>query len=232
MTLLAIGLALAKGPKGPGGDGPDGPDGSPGRPKGDGDGGDGTPAKKYGDVDASKSVSDAQAAVEGKVAAGKPKDSDGDGEADLPGTTHMRLTPSNPPDPNATPRGTPTEVRGNTAKKRALEAENRAADTLAKQGYDVEQNPPPKSNGREPDYKIEGEYADCYAPAEETSVDNVRTKISDKVKKGQADRIVLDMDAAVTATPESIRALLDRRPISGLKEIKIVRHGQVIDFYP
>lgn len=34
-----------------------------------------------------------------------------------------------------------------------LRRENESADTLARDGYDVEQNPPPKPNGKEPDYK-------------------------------------------------------------------------------
>lgn len=84
LTLLAVGLLLNKGPKGPhgGGDGPENPDGTPGHPKGDGDG-DGTPAKKYGDVDATSSVSGAHEAIAGKVEAGRPKDSDGDGQPDV-----------------------------------------------------------------------------------------------------------------------------------------------------
>jgi Contact-dependent growth inhibition CdiA C-terminal domain len=60
-------------------------------------------------------------------------------------------------------------------------------------GFDVEQNPPPKPNGKEPDYKIEGEYFDCYAP-DSNKLDNVRDQISRKVKLGQADRIILNLD--------------------------------------
>jgi hypothetical protein len=39
-----------------------------------------------------------------------------------------------------------------------LRRENEWADVLAENGYDVEQNPPPKPNGKKPDYRIEGEY--------------------------------------------------------------------------
>ncbi|HZM82297.1 MAG TPA: hypothetical protein VFC19_41790 [Candidatus Limnocylindrales bacterium] len=61
----------------------------------------------------------------------------------------------------------------------------------------MEQNPTPRWNGKEPDYKIEGRYFDSYAPSTK-DIDNVRDEISHKVrdpKNGllQADRIVLDM---------------------------------------
>lgn len=32
--------------------------------------------------------------------------------------------------------------------------------------------------------------------------------------------------------PSDLEALLRRRPIPGLQEIKIVRHGKISDFYP
>ncbi|HYO53817.1 hypothetical protein, partial [Archangium sp.] len=42
---------------------------------------------------------------------------------------------------------------------RGFKRENESARILAENGYDVEQNPLTKSNGKKPDYKINGEYA-------------------------------------------------------------------------
>lgn len=89
---------------------------------------------------------------------------------------------------------------------------------------------PPKPNGKEPDYKIEGEYFDCYAP-DSSNLDNVRDAISRKVKSGQADRIVLNLDDSPRSMDE-IKDVLRRKPIADLKEIFVVKDGKVIPFYP
>ena len=94
----------------------------------------------------------------------------------------------------------------------------------------MEQNPPPKPNGREPDYKIEGEYFDNYTP-DTNNLDNLRDGISDKVKKGQADRIVLNLDDSPRSMAE-IREVLERKPVTNLKEIMVIKDGKVIPFFP
>ncbi|AVT36544.1 WXG100 family type VII secretion target [Plantactinospora sp. BB1] len=142
------------------------------------------------------------------------------------GTTN----PSRKPDPDAKPRGDRTDAHPTRKKDRALRRENESADTLAEHGYDVEQNPPGKPNGKNPDYKIEGEYFDCYAP-ESRNLDQIRKGISDKVADGQADRIVLNLDDCPRSQQE-IEDILRRKPIEGLQEVKIVKDGQVIPFYP
>lgn len=105
-----------------------------------------------------------------------------------------------------------------------------SARLLAENGYDVEQNPPPKSNFTEPDYRINGEDADCYAP----STDNPRSvldKVATKVNRGQADRIVLNLgDSHVTL--EALKKELLKNPIADLKEIIVVKDGRIILFYP
>jgi contact-dependent growth inhibition (CDI) system CdiA-like toxin len=101
---------------------------------------------------------------------------------------------------------------------------------LARDGYDVEQNPPPTPNGKEPDCRIEGEYFDCYAP-ETGNLDNVRDAISDKVAEGQADRIVLNLDDSLRLTDE-IADILRRKPIGGLRELIVIRDGKVTPLIP
>lgn len=143
-----------------------------------------------------------------------------------PGTTH----PSRPHDPNAHPRGTRTDPR----KNKQLQRENESADTMAQHGYDVEQNPPGRPNGRNPDYKIEGEYFDNLAPTT-GNVDQVRKGISKKVLDGngniQADRILLNLDDSPLSL-DDIKGVLTRKPISGLKEIIVIKGGKAIPFFP
>ncbi|MFG3339724.1 hypothetical protein [Glycomyces sp. NPDC048151] len=139
-------------------------------------------------------------------------------------------SPSQTPDPNNTPRGEPTEVNGSPSNRRSLERENESAQTLAENGYDVEQNPPGKDNGKNPDYKIEGEYFDCYAPSRDDA-GRIRDDISRKVKKDQAERIILNLDDS-GLNPADLRSVLERRPVGNLQEVKIIKDGQVIDFFP
>jgi hypothetical protein len=139
-------------------------------------------------------------------------------------------TPSGKPDPSRKPRGPRTNAHPERKKDRPLRRENESADTLAERGYDVEQNPPPRPNGREPDYRIEGEYFDCYAPSSK-NLDNIRDEVSGKVKEGQADRIILNLDDCARSTDE-IRAVLERKPVADLKEILVVKDGKVVPFYP
>jgi uncharacterized protein YukE len=139
-------------------------------------------------------------------------------------------TPSGKPDPGRKPGGKRTDAHPTKKKDRALRRENESADTLAQHGYDVEQNPPPKPNGKNPDYKIEGEYFDNYAP-ETDNLENIRTKLSKKVADDQADRLVLNMDDS-PASMEDIANMLRRKPIADLKQILVVKDGKVIPFFP
>jgi hypothetical protein len=141
----------------------------------------------------------------------------------------VRTKPSRPFDPSARPRGTPTVAHPTKLRDRSLRRENESADALARDGYDVEQNPPPKPNGKEPDYKVEGRYFDCYSPTSDDP-DNVRDGISKKVRQEQADRIVLNLDDC-PASADQIAGILRRKPISGLQEVLVVRNGQVMELY-
>ncbi|WP_213005711.1 hypothetical protein [Paractinoplanes toevensis] len=139
-------------------------------------------------------------------------------------------TPSGKPDPNRKPSGKRTDAHPTKKTDRGLRRENESADILSEHGYDVEQNPPPNANGKEPDYRIEGEYFDNYSPSSK-NLDNIRDEVSGKVKDGQAERIVLNLDDCPRSM-EEIRGVLERKPISGLKEILVVKDGRVVRFYP
>lgn len=139
-------------------------------------------------------------------------------------------TPSGKPDPGRKPRGPRTDAHPTRKLDRPLRRENESADTLSQHGYDVEQNPPTTPNGKNPDYKIEGEYFDNYAPSSK-NLDNIRDEVSGKVKEGQADRIVLNLDDCPRSTDE-IRGVLERKPIAALKQILVVKDGKVVPFYP
>jgi hypothetical protein len=125
-------------------------------------------------------------------------------------------TPSGKPDPGRKPRGQRTDAHPTRRKDRPLRRENESAEVLAQHGYDVEQNPPTNPHGKNPDYRIEGEYFDCYAP-DTDRVDNIRTKLSQKVASRQAERLVLNMDDT-TVSMEELADMLRRKPIANLKE--------------
>ena len=144
--------------------------------------------------------------------------------------------PSRPvrdPDPNVGPTGgrtLPDKNEKNPENLRALQQENDAADVLARSGYVVEQNPASVTR-KKPDYKINGEYADCYSPRETTHARAVVTKMREKVSKQQAERMVLNLDDS-RLTAAEVRAALDREPIENLIEVIVVRNGLVHHIYP
>ncbi|QSB06034.1 hypothetical protein [Natronoglycomyces albus] len=140
--------------------------------------------------------------------------------------------PSLAPSPDRSPRGEPSELSGASAKNRAITRENETAKTLAMAGYDIQQNPPPNEHGKEPDYVIEGEYWDCYAPTSHTEVKGIHGTLEKKArKKRQAERIVINCDDN-DVSPVQLQERLQRLPIKRLKEVKIVKNGTIIDVYP
>jgi uncharacterized protein YukE len=140
------------------------------------------------------------------------------------------ITPSGRPDPTRRPRGKRTDAHPSRTRDLAKRRENESADALAQNGYDVEQNPPPNQYGKNPDYKIEGQYFDCYAPQGD-SLDNIRKRMSRKIHDDQTERLVLNLDDT-SRSPEEIAALLRRRPMAGLKELIVIKERKVIPLYP
>ncbi|PTL83160.1 hypothetical protein [Vitiosangium sp. GDMCC 1.1324] len=128
--------------------------------------------------------------------------------------------------------GQPKQPRPNDDKEttRGRVRENESARILAENGYNVEQNPPIKSNLKAPDYKLNGEYADCYAPSTDAPRSILDT-VAKKVNKGQANRIVLNLEDS-HVTLEALKEELLKNPIAALKEIIIIKDGKIILFYP
>jgi hypothetical protein len=143
-----------------------------------------------------------------------------------------RTTPSKDPDPNATPGGRRTRIGPDEDPDvtRSLQRENESADILARNGYDVEQNPTVPGD-KNPDYRIEGQIFDNYAPSS-GSARNIASNIEEKVVAGQTDRVVLNLsDSPVDIN--AMRSQLHDWPISGLQEvIAIDRSGNVVHLYP
>ncbi|MER6300464.1 putative T7SS-secreted protein [Kitasatospora sp. NPDC001539] len=145
----------------------------------------------------------------------------------------MRTQPSRAADPNAKPEGRVTNIPKNAddTTRRAFTRENESADILAKNGYKVEQNPDVPGTTKNPDYRVEGEVMDCYAPTAKNPR-SIATGIQKKVDEGQADRIVLnlsDSDVDVGA----MRKQLNDWPIEGLKEVTVIdKSGNVVSLYP
>ncbi|NET67769.1 MAG: hypothetical protein F6K63_26620 [Moorea sp. SIO1G6] len=61
--------------------------------------------------------------------------------------------------------------------------------------------------------------------------DQIRKGISRKVKRRQAERIVLNLDDT-NVNPDELQDILARKPIDNLKEIIMIINGKVIPFFP
>lgn len=145
-----------------------------------------------------------------------------------------KISPSKPVDVDAKPNGTPAKIKDNMDDEtiRSLTRENEAADTLARNGYDIEQNPKIDGTTRNPDYRIEGKVFDCYAPTENKSVRGIWSTIKEKVvTKGQTNRVVLNLDDWLGDINELINQL-KTYAIDGLEEVIVVKGDKVISIFP
>ncbi|MFY1698024.1 MULTISPECIES: hypothetical protein [unclassified Solwaraspora] len=149
--------------------------------------------------------------------------------ADFSAVTSTATLPSHAGAPRP-PSGVPTPARPTRKPETGLRRENECAQVLAAYGYHLEQNPPKRPNGKKPDYLLEGRYFDCYAPTTE-KISEIRKMISRKIKKGQAERIVLSLDDSPVEL-DDIRQILHRKPVSGLCEVLAIRRNRVIALYP
>jgi len=143
-----------------------------------------------------------------------------------------RTRPSAKPDAHATPTGTRTTIspKDDKATIRSLQRENESADILSQSGYKVEQNPN-VSGPKNPDYKIEGRIFDNYAPSTKNPRNIWSLLKKSKIDTGQADRIVLNLeDSAVDL--KILKKQFNDWSMSGLKEVIVIKNGQVIPFWP
>lgn len=108
--------------------------------------------------------------------------------------------------------------------------ENESAETLAKHGYDIEQNPIVHGTTKKPDYLVENKIFDCYSPSS-SNARNIASNIELKVTKEQAQRIILNLDDS-TVSFSVLKEQLSQYPIQGLEEIIIIKGNQVTHLYP
>ncbi|MET7987882.1 putative T7SS-secreted protein [Streptomyces sp. NPDC005281] len=144
-----------------------------------------------------------------------------------------RTKPSGQTDPDARPRGNPESLSKNDDAEtvRAKGREVHSAETLARQGYDVEQSPGKMPNGTKPDFRVEGKIFDNYAPTS----DNPRSiwrAVEKKVDKGQTERVVLNLGDS-GADLGALRQQFQSWPKEGLKEVMVIdREGNIVHLYP
>jgi filamentous hemagglutinin len=117
--------------------------------------------------------------------------------------------------------GTPTRIpaAADASEIRSLTRENQSAEILANGGFKVEQNPT-VTGPKNPDYRINGEVFDNYAPAS-SSVRNIASNIEEKVIAGQTNNVVVNL-ADSSTTLAALQAQLTNYPVSGLKQVIII----------
>lgn len=141
-----------------------------------------------------------------------------------------KTIPSKSKNPFAKPNGRVTKIPPNAQEynKISLQLENEAAEILAKEGYDIEQNPVVRETLKNPDYKIEGNIFDCYAPSEDKAVRGVWTEIAKKVEKGQTKKIVLQLKIWKGDLTKLQQQFSDW-PIEGLEEVIYITKNNKIN---
>ena len=91
----------------------------------------------------------------------------------------------------------------------------------------MEQNPVVSGTTKKPDYRINGEVFDDYAPTT-SSVRNAASEIQNKVVRGQTDNVVVNLKDT-TITPAQLQSQLNNYPIPGLKQVIVINQvGRVI----
>jgi hypothetical protein len=144
-----------------------------------------------------------------------------------------KTLPSKSPDPQAMPRGPKAKISKNDDAEtvRGLTRQNESADILAKEGYDVEQNPKVEG-GKKPDYAIEEKIFDCYAPKPQTNPRNVWDVVLDKIERKQTERVVMNLSDWEGKTDDLIQQFKDWE-IPGLKEVIVIeKNGNVFHLLP
>ena len=155
----------------------------------------------------------------------------------------FEVSPSIKPSVTNKPLGTAEKINPDAFPEniRGLTRQNEAAETLAENGYKIEQKPQLTNTDRisnpwldakkKPDFKVEGEIFDAYTPSRGKSAINIRGEIEAKVNEGQTRRIVLNMDDS-TVNLNQLKKTIWEKPISELEQILVVKDGKVVKFFP
>ena len=102
---------------------------------------------------------------------------------------------------------------------RSLNRENESAQILSKSGFNVEQNPI-VAGIKDPDYRINGEVFDNYAP-KSGNVRNIHSEVKRKVTSGQTTNVVINISDTTVSVP-AIQQQLTKWPIMGLDKVIVV----------
>lgn len=122
----------------------------------------------------------------------------------------------------------------NPGTSKNLDDEVKVTETLASNGYKVKFRVHDGKAKKNPDIEIEGKIFDIYSPNPSTPVKAIIMTSISKARKGQTDRVVVNL----VESPHSINDLrmnfLGNRPdLQGLREVLgITREGQVIRLFP
>jgi len=157
---------------------------------------------------------------------------------------HPPTRPTGPPGGVPTGQPTPVSPRQDEDVRRSLGRENDTAVILARHKYRVHQNPTRQEvagarsstgdvgkPGKEPDFLLEGRVFDCYAPGQGKPVRSVWSEVATKVRWGQTQRVVLNLQDWGDDV-DSVRRQFADWPINGLKEVKAVTiEGRVVDIW-
>lgn len=123
--------------------------------------------------------------------------------------------------------GEPTPISPNDddATRRAIRRENESAQILAGGGLDVVQNPV-VAGPKKPDYLINGEVYDHYAPSTDVPR-NIWSEVKGKVDEGQTNNVVISLrDSDVQE--EALRRQFEEWRIEDLREVIIIRRDGTI----
>jgi filamentous hemagglutinin len=117
-----------------------------------------------------------------------------------------------------------------------VQRENESADILVENGYHVEQNPLTTADdnirkGKQPDYRLNGEIFDNYAPNQKADVEQIRNEISRKVKRGQRYRVVLNLEDSQVPIKDIEIMFKIRKPVFNLQQLIIINNGQILELF-
>jgi RHS repeat-associated protein len=148
------------------------------------------------------------------------------------GSFTERTRPSSSPDPSRLPKGVRVKIGVNDKELeniRALTAQQDSADFLAQNGFDIiqlrESSSAKQGGAKQPDYEIEGNIFDHYAPTT-PKVRNIAKVIQDKIDTSQANRFVINLDGTEVTT-EMLQQQIDNYPIPGLVEVITIENGTI-----
>jgi filamentous hemagglutinin len=127
--------------------------------------------------------------------------------------------------PNLSGRRARISERDDPETRRGLYRENESADVLFAAGHSVEQKPIIEGL-KDPDYRIDGEVFDNYAPKTDR-LRNIRGVIKEKIENNQARNIILNLHDT-SATVMEIDNYLLLYPVDGLDKLWFVdRWGEI-----